>query len=472
MTTQNNKSKNKNTSLKQLLEDLTGETASIVPDEKYIEQKFIKGKSGIGYNQFNEILLSFGYDRITPDFFQFLVDKTNVIDAYSVLDSMEHLERGIEVFKALALFAYGNVKYAFKKLSTEPQTLDFLLEKVSPIEPSFYNFRKDQIQPVNEISLNDTYYLGHIIQNEIKEALDANPADEIALKEKEKSEKIIEKGIQNYHSYLVSDYIDVYVATSMREKHEYYLTNKWVNEIFQHTKLAPLKLRWFDPTQSYCPNRIDKGLFEALMLKRVKCTIYFVQENDTLGKDSELASTLAQGKPVIAFVPTITDKYVNDFLKMLEKLDTEKDIRKIILKQIRVFDPSLAWGNQEIQNWITNIDNMDLKRAKKLLKETMKIQYNKRSNLLSNLHPLGLQVNLRTGVANGVLVVRNIKDCVELVYRIVTRTLEFSLEEKIENGQKYLYLYEEISKCIYRVMTGDKKLTNSFWNYYLNEQII
>ena len=42
------------------------------------------------------------------------------------------------------------------------------------------------------------------------------------------------------------------------------------------------------------------------MLKRAKCTVYSVQDTDTLGKDSELAATLAQGKPVIAYVPRIT----------------------------------------------------------------------------------------------------------------------------------------------------------------------
>jgi hypothetical protein len=41
------------------------------------------------------------------------------------------------------------------------------------------------------------------------------------------------------------------------------------------------------------------------MLKRARCTVYSVQDTDTLGKDSELASTLAQGKPVIAYVPDI-----------------------------------------------------------------------------------------------------------------------------------------------------------------------
>jgi hypothetical protein len=45
------------------------------------------------------------------------------------------------------------------------------------------------------------------------------------------------------------------------------------------------------------------------MLRRASCTIYLAQESDTLGKDSELASTLAQGKPVVAYIPDVTEEY-------------------------------------------------------------------------------------------------------------------------------------------------------------------
>jgi hypothetical protein len=83
---------------------------------------------------------------------------------------------------------------------------------------------------------------------------------------------------------------------------------------------------------------------------------------------------------------------------------------------------------------------------------------------LRESHPLGIQVNLRTGVANGVLVVRSVSDCAKLVRRIVTRTLELELEE----SKQYTVLREKISRCIFRVMTADAMLTNTFWNFYLD----
>ena len=113
------------------------------------------------------------------------------------------------------------------------------------------------------------------------------------------------RGGLNTSHYLALDYMDVYVATSMRERWEFEDVHTTASEIFSSKVLEKLKLRYFDPTQSFLDNRVDKGLVEALMLKRAHCTIYMAQETDTFGKDSELATTLAQGKPVIVYVPEL-----------------------------------------------------------------------------------------------------------------------------------------------------------------------
>ena len=365
-------------------------------------------------------------------------------------------------FRKLALFAFGSIKYAFRRLSTDPGLLDDWVEAVTPKDSLEFFQRHDPIHPIQEILGEDTYYLGYVSPN-----VDASSPD--ALAEKLRREAIIQIGIKNYQAYLASDHLDVYVATSMREKHEYYLVNKWVKSIFGHDLLTPLKLRWFDPTQAYCLNRVDKGLFEGLMLKRAKCTIYFVQETDTFGKDSELASTLAQGKPVIAFIPTVDDEYFDELLDTLSHLDSGKSIGHVILNQLRIFNPAGAWNDIEIQSWLADVNTMDVDKAKNRLRRSMVEHYDKRTNLLQDLHPLGIQVNIRTGVANGVLVVRNIESCAELVYKIMTQEMEFRLEEKVDNARKYVYLKEVISGSIYRVVTGDSMLTNSFWSYYLDE---
>ena len=55
------------------------------------------------------------------------------------------------------------------------------------------------------------------------------------------------------------------------------------------------------------------------LLRRAQCTIYMVQEGDTLGKDSELAATLAQGKPVIAYIPRYKSEDLRTFYLTLIK---------------------------------------------------------------------------------------------------------------------------------------------------------
>jgi len=273
--------------------------------------------------------------------------------------------------------------------------------------------------------------------------------------------------VQNHEAYLASDHLDVYIATSMRERHEYLFVHEATQQIFSHERLKKLKLRWFNPTQAYCHDRIDKGLSEALMLKRAKCTVYFVQETDTLGKDSELASTLAQGKPVIAFVPKPEAGYVSELIAKLKCLHPERGEQALLLEQLRIFEPEAAWKDPEVRNWLDSPAILDLDQIKNRLSTSISQHYERRAKMLAEDHPLGIQVNLDTGVANGVLVVREVGDCAELIWRVITKNLEFTLDAKTVDGREYVLLREEVSGCVYRVMTGDAMLTNSFWNFYL-----
>lgn len=250
----------------------------------------------------------------------------------------------------------------------------------------------------------------------------------------------------------------------MRAQHEYVTTGRLIERLSSSPHISGLKLRLFDPTQAFCESRIDKGLAEALMLKRAKCTIYLAQESDTLGKDSELASTLAQGKPVIAFVPEITDAYFDAFLSTLKEVYDETDFASILMTQLRMVDPQAAWDNDIVREWIAAPPDSDPSPLEEMLKVAMKKKYDSRARTLRELHPLGIQVNLSTGVANGVLVARDDETLARLVRQIVTRTLEFDLEVDDE----CIRLVENHTRSVYRVMTRDEMLTNTFWNFYLN----
>ena len=425
--------------------------------------------NGLGYSQFNEMQLLLGYDRVSSAFFQYMIDETLEYNRGASFSNKNHLLVGVDRFRKLAMVTFGNIKNAFDVLSKQDRILEDWVRNSQPKNEKEFHKRHKHIHSLQDISGKDTYYLGYIPVDNLLKRLKEDPDNQKLLDELDRAQEIIEIGKENYLTYLACDHLDVYIATSMREKEEYFMVNKWVQDIFNDQDLKSLQLRWFDPTQSFCEDRMDKGLFEALMLRRAFCTVYFVQENDTFGKDSELASTLAQGKPVIAFVPYGTEDYVNELIKFMMDLTPEKTEGEVILDKLRSVNPKLAWDDVEVREWLNNCSKIDIIKAKEKLVDTIAKVYDRRASLLSDKHPLGLQVNLTSGVANGVLVVRKLSDCAQLIKRIITKKLEYSLEEEIKNNKKYILLREKISNSVFRLITGDQMLTNTFWNYYINK---
>jgi hypothetical protein len=410
-------------------------------------------------------LILFGFDRITRGFYQFLVDGSSEYKTGATIRSFSHLNDGVVRFRKIALLFFGNIKYAFKTLSRDAGLLEEALGRLVPVEITDFERRHDPVRPIDPIAGKDTYYLGYLIEAELKKRIEAHPDDKNTKAEEQIRQKTVERGKANHEAYLASDHLDVYVATSMRKRHEFLAVSRLTSEIFSHKELAPLKLRWFDPTQAYCKDRVDKGLSEALMLRRALCTIYFAQESDTLGKDSELASTLAQGKTVIAFVPDGQEQFTKQLISDLKAAYPEKSEGELLLEQLRTYEPQAAWDDGTVRAWLDKPSTVDLAGLRQRLLTQVSNHYNGRAQTLKNSHPLGIQVNLATGVANGVLVVRTVGECASLVRRIVTGTLDFDLTEESQGG--FLALREKISGSIYRVMTYDMMLTNSFWNFYL-----
>lgn len=396
------------------LEKLTGQKTDLNPQKKHKISKVWP----LGYSQLNEMLLFLGLDRISEVFFKFLSrGVTNKRGALEI-ESITEFKKAVELFQKIALYEFGNVKFAFKLISNHEDFLDYVISNREPYSISEYKNRHEQFIALNPIPEIKTHYLGYITQGVIKESIKRNPKDEKAIEEQEELEKWTNIGEKNQEVYLASDHLDIYVATSMRESHEFIFVNRLTKKIFSNDKLKPLNLRWFDPTQAYTPNRLDKGLSEALMLKRAMCTLYLVQETDTFGKDSELASTLAQGKPVIAFIPKGDKGYVNNLIKDLKEINPNKGDKEIILDQLQIFNPSKAWKEKSFRKLLDTDTNVN--QLKEMLFKEVKIKYDKRANMLINDHPLAIQTNLETGVANGVLVVRTISNCCSLIKDIVT----------------------------------------------------
>ena len=110
------------------------------------------------------------------------------------------------------------------------------------------------------------------------------------------------EAINNTQHYLsmVND-LDVYVATSMRNRQNFRDMARFCDDVFNDERLADLHLRYFDPTLSAARGHEDKGLIECLMVKCAKALVYCRGEKESYGKDAEAAMALSLGKPVIFY---------------------------------------------------------------------------------------------------------------------------------------------------------------------------
>lgn len=107
------------------------------------------------------------------------------------------------------------------------------------------------------------------------------------------------KNTANYLS-MVGD-LDVYVATSMRNRADFRSMADFCERIFSDSRLNGLNLRYFDPTLSAASHHEDKGLIECLMVKCAKALVLYAGLRDSFGKDAEAAMALSLGKPVIIY---------------------------------------------------------------------------------------------------------------------------------------------------------------------------
>jgi hypothetical protein len=495
----------------------------------------------IDCSQFNELLLMVHKDRVEAPFFDHFFGPSCTIGA---------IPGAVENFQRAALLLYGNFVFGFRKLSRIKDSAAFQA-KIGPANPNpvkereYFRTRKPKLTEIAPIDQNETPFVGYLSANEVRadygrckllsaasDSVRAGTWDDLVDKVSEMAGKeeltpvksivtnyrkerpvaglddfseflslslgrieqltaevnsVRVRATRNQGTYLTWDHMDVYFATSMRKAWEYQDLSQFIEQLMSVDEVKELNLRYFDPTRAYTENRVDKGLVEALMLKRARCTVYSVQDTDTLGKDSELASTLAQGKPVIAYVPDIdverrtAQLLAEDPVTILERfrfvLYADDQMATRLNERNRpsvdeVEEKLTAFRNRRIWSSLRDEDavrrfveaaGQALDSFCRLIATAEKYVYDKRASTLKDSHPLALQVNLETGVANGVLVVRTIPKCAALLRRVLLGNMDFSLEEK---AGMWL-LRENISGSIYRVVTNDRKLNNCFWNFYL-----
>ncbi len=313
------------------------------------------GKFALDRDKLNRLLLNCERQMVTEHFYLYF---------FGSVDSLEKFETATERFRVKAMWLYGNFHFALKKLGTSTKVeFEAEIERTEPKSPAEFVSR-EPFGDVEQIPIEDLGLLGYISGKKIADLeicletlslLGAEPeriAELLTSVGSDKQKKIadilgqhsvsfpavgangltpetlgpmistvrdltgslrsrqskaVAIGLRNTHRYLTLPYLDAYVATSMRTQEDFESQHSFVEKVFTDPAVRDLQLRYFDPTISYSNDRITKGLVEMLMLRRAQVTLYTASREDTLGKDSELAATLAQGKAVIAYVPPDLD---------------------------------------------------------------------------------------------------------------------------------------------------------------------
>jgi hypothetical protein len=306
-------------------------------------------------------------------------------------------------------------------------------------------------------------------------------------------ERAQQDGLQNARTYMAMHDLDIYVATSMREPLHFTTTGSFVQRLFHSGDLAELRLRYFDPTQAFLPDRIQKGLMECLMIKRARLTVYNAQESDTFGKDSEAGVTLAQAKPVVVFVARLYEgeeglekmygaidqaarKSRDDFVALLEQekligaeemqtlLGPEKTKGDAIELVVRKHAPPIleAAGVDKIcmelirQGYDPGASSDDLVNF--AVERILKLE--RRALTFRDVHPLALQTSPMDGVARGVIVTRSVEDTAKVVGGLLRGSLKYEILEEEANW----LLLDRITRSPVRVVTKDPVLTSAFWS--------
>lgn len=372
------------------------------PEFDDIVQSVIKpdGSLILTHEDLNKLLLCRDQNKVARSFFEYFFGS-------DPLTAVEQFEKCVEKFRMKALCVYGNFQYAFRSFRQRENLKQLMREKgfESLSEDEFLSGR-EETPVLDNIDDQDRWMVGQISCAQEIARLEKAKGAKYAEQVKNRANTVRETAKVNLRKYLTWDYLDVYMATSMREPNDYQKMAQFVRRVFSHDLLKRLKLRYFDPTLCYTTDIVGAGLLEGLMLKRARALVYHAGESDSFGKDSELAAMLAQGKPAIVYV----EKVASD-------------------------DPRY----DKLEGRFEQFDQM---------------------------HPLSLQSALNTGVAQGVMVVRDLDKCGHLLYDVLLHNVETELEEDQFSVRLRLAKNKYDSDSTIRVATKDTLLNRSFWNYY------
>jgi len=258
------------------------------------------------------------------------------------------------------------------------------------------------------------------------------------------------------------------------------------------------------------------------MLRRASFAIYMAQKGDTFGKDSEASVALGQGKPVVVYVPKLflsdgsidTEQFFSksrqELISLLEKqgedvLDLDESVDEQVLVS-RILNSKLSaapdeqlieavrrhWADFDLYNETDRLkDDAQKAEYRKWLDSVAKapggseipksiradvigilvavaIRFEGRAKVFREIHPLALQVILSSGVLNGILVVRSVEQCADVLAALVRNDLKLDLQKDEQNYR----LIESITGSTVRVISRHRLLRNAFEVFYSRTRLL
>ena len=315
--------------------------------------------------------------------------------------SVDSLSEAVKKIRTHSFLFYGNFSAGFRTLSQCNDTRVF--ERI-PWDIEIISRRPMTTDRIEPLTADQAHATGYLTGQE-------NP-----LSTRQKG-TAIRKASNNTERYLAMNGVDVYVAGSMRALSDFQDAETFVEGVRRNPSVRQLGLSFFNPLWSYMGDSQQKGLLEQLMLKKAQTMVYMAGTYDSFGKDSELATMLVQCKPVVVYVahppPPPSDSVP---------------------------------GEVSYDEWQTEYDKQE-----------------QRFKTFSESHPLRIQCDLKTGVANGLMVCRDFDTCAKLLYGLFTNTLEFCVDD---SDPENIFLRERLTGSAVRVITRNPFLTNSFWHQW------
>lgn len=86
------------------------------------------------------------------------------------------------------------------------------------------------------------------------------------------------------------------------------------------------------------------------------------------------------------------------------------------------------------------------------------MRFERRARIFREVHPLALQVILSSGVLNGIIVVRSVHACAQIVRDLLENRLDVELDQDEQNYR----LIERKTKSTIRVVSKNQLLNNAF----------